>query len=81
MLLVSLTLLPLIANRNEISSLADAVCPGVLPVLIVVPQDKFVALYKQETFALCVRTLSKETGGKARGDNVNTGWIQENVRI
>ena len=61
MFLVSLTLLSIVGDRNQISSLVYAVCPGVLPVLIVITHNKFVALCKQEEFVLCVRITAKNT--------------------
>lgn len=65
--LVSRTLLSLVGDRNQISSLIHAVCSGLLPVLIVIPQNYFVALCKQDEFALCVRITSKGTVDNQRG--------------
>lgn len=58
-LLILLTLLSVIDDRNQVSSLVYAVSPGFLPVLIVIPHNKFVALYKQDDFEVFVGITSK----------------------
>lgn len=58
-LLSSLTLLALADDRNQISSLVFAVCPGLLPSLFVIPHDDFVALCKHDEFAACVRITTE----------------------
>lgn len=60
----TLTLLSVVDDRNQISSLVFAVRPGILPVLSVIPHNYFVALCKQDEFALCVRITIKGTVGK-----------------